>query len=222
MKPYPMKKVILIVIPLIGLLALLSGCQNKSADANASAAPPPPAVTVSRPVVKDVVHHAEFSGTTEAAESVIIRARVEGYLEKIHFTEGAMVKDGDLLFSIDDQPYQATLDEAKALLAMAQAESHQARATMTRKENALRDRAVSEVAVIDARAHLGKAEAKEEWEKLEGRWDRIRGRLFIVRNGRVEPTWASVDRRTFSITTRAHDSMQYEAEFCWGGGVSFK
>ncbi|MCG8549857.1 MAG: efflux RND transporter periplasmic adaptor subunit [Desulfobacterales bacterium] len=149
----------------VGLLILtcaafgLSGCKNQSANANAPA-PPPPTVTVSTPLVKDVVHYAEFTGTTEAVESVVIRARVEGYLEKIHFTEGAMVEKGQLLFTIDDKPYQAKLEEALADLAMQQAELEQTRATKIRKENALRDNAVSEVEVIDARAELGKAQAR--------------------------------------------------------------
>ena len=159
MKPTHTQKMMALLLTSISLLALIAGCQNKSADASANAAPPPPAVTVSKPVTQDVVHYAEFSGTTEAVESVTIRARVEGYLEKIHFTEGAMVTQGTLLFTIDDQPYQARLDEAKAELALRQAELRQAQATKTRKENALRDGAVSEVEVIDAQAQLGKSEA---------------------------------------------------------------
>lgn len=159
MKSYHKRGIAIVIFALIYPLALLSGCQNKPADANAQAAPPPPAVTVSLPVTKDVVHYAEFSGTTEAAESVVIRARVEGYLEKIHFEEGTRIRKGDLLFSIDDRPFQARLEEARAELAMRQAELRQAQATKIRKENALRDRAVSEVEVIDARAQLGKAEA---------------------------------------------------------------
>lgn len=159
MKLNRIEKKTTLLLTFISLCALVAGCQNKSADASANAAPPPPAVTVSQPVTKDVVHYAEFSGTTEAVESVTIRARVEGFLEKIHFTEGAMVEKGTLLFSIDDRSYQASLDEAKAQLALRQAELRQAQATNTRKENALRDGAVSEVDVIDTRAQLKKAEA---------------------------------------------------------------
>lgn len=148
---------IMVLLFLIGSAGWLAGCRNK--PANADAAPPPPSVTVQRPATQDVVHYAEFSGTTEAVESVMIRARVEGYLERIHFTEGALVEKGDLLFTIDDQPYRARRDEARAELAMREAELRLAQATRMRKENALRDRAVSEVEVIDARAQLGKAEA---------------------------------------------------------------
>ena len=73
------------------------GCENNPAGASTNSTPPPPQVTISRPLTKNVVHYAEFSGTTEAVESVTIRARVEGYLEKIHFSEGAMVQKGELL-----------------------------------------------------------------------------------------------------------------------------
>jgi RND family efflux transporter MFP subunit len=157
MKSYDLRKTTFISLSLVILVGLLTGCQNKQANANAP--PPPPMVTVSKPVTKDVIHYAEFTGTTEASETVTIRARVEGYLEKILFTEGAMVQQGDLLFIIDQKPYLARLDEARAELAMRRAELRLARATKTRKENALLDDAVSEVEVIDARAQQGKAEA---------------------------------------------------------------
>ena len=140
-------------------ILLVSGCKDKAADASIKSTPPPSTVTVSQPLSKDVVHYAEFTGTIEAVESVTIRARVEGYLEKIHFNESALVNRGDQLFSIDQQPYLAALNEAKADLASAESELRIAKATKIRKENALLDNAVSEVDVIDARARLGKAEA---------------------------------------------------------------
>jgi RND family efflux transporter MFP subunit len=159
MKKNPIVKSILVLLLLIVSAGLPVGCKSKPANATTNAASPPPSVTVQHPVTQDVVHYAEFSGTTEAVESVTIQARVEGYLERIHFTEGALVEKGDLLFTIDDQPYRARRDEARAEVAMREAELKLARVTRSRKENALRDRAVSEVEVIDARAQEGKAEA---------------------------------------------------------------
>jgi RND family efflux transporter MFP subunit len=157
MKKNPIVNLLMVLLLLMVSAGLPTGYKSKPANANV--APPPPSVTIQRPVTQDVVHYAEFSGTTEAVESVTIRARVEGYLERIHFTDGALVEKGDLLFTIDDQPYGARRDEARSELAMREAELKLAQATHTRKENALRDRAVSEVEVIDARAQLGKAEA---------------------------------------------------------------
>ena len=68
---------------------------------------PPVKVTVAKPVEQQVVDYAEFTGNTAAVNTVSIRARVSGYLEKIEFKEGAHVKANDILFEIDPRPYQA-------------------------------------------------------------------------------------------------------------------
>lgn len=134
------------------LLALLVGCSEQ--PQNSTQAPPPPMVTVSKPTQKTVTEMAEFTGVTEAFESVVVRPRVEGFLEKVHFKPGSMVQKGDLLFSIDDRQYQADLDEAKATLAIRKAELGLAATTAQRRENAFKDKAVSEVSVLEARSSL--------------------------------------------------------------------
>ena len=140
------------------LLPALGGCSRE--PANASPSPPqPPTVTVRKPLQKSVTHFAEFTGTTEAMESVTIRARVEGVLEKIHFTAGDVVKKGELLYSIDAKPYETRLAEAEADLAIRKAELKLAETTSRRRENAFKDKAVSEVAVIEANANLATAKA---------------------------------------------------------------
>lgn len=68
-------------------------------------APPAPKVTVAKPVVKPIMEWDDFTGRFEAVDSVDVRARVSGYLEKIHFEEGTLVKEGDPLFTIDRRPY---------------------------------------------------------------------------------------------------------------------
>ncbi|MBZ6074829.1 efflux RND transporter periplasmic adaptor subunit [Microvirga puerhi] len=83
-------------------------------------APPPPQVTVAKPVVKEIIERDDFIGRFEAIDQVEIRSRVSGYLDKIHFTDGAMVKTGDPLFTIDQRPYQAALEQAEATVASAQ------------------------------------------------------------------------------------------------------
>ena len=93
---------------------------GKAAGAPAGA-PPPPTVTVAKPVVKTVVEHDDYTGRFNAVNYVEVRARVNGYLEKINFQDGATVKKGDLLFVIDQRPYQAALDQAKATVDSAQA-----------------------------------------------------------------------------------------------------
>ena len=119
-------------------------------------------VTVSPPVQKEVTAFADFTGTTEPFESVEIRARVKGYLEKVHFKAGSLVKKGDLLFTIDPKPFKAKLEEFKALLLVAKAELNLAKTTLKRKEGAYKDRAISEVEVIQARAEEKKAAAAVE------------------------------------------------------------
>ena len=98
---------------LAGLCVLLTACERQQA---ATPPPPPPQVTVSQPVTRDVVEWDEYTGRLEAVESVEVRARVSGYLQSVHFTDGAIVKKGALLFVIDPRPYQAELNRAKAAI----------------------------------------------------------------------------------------------------------
>lgn len=85
-------------------------------------APPPPAVTVARPVVKDIQELDDFIGRFEAVDQVDVRARVSGYLDEVHFVDGAFVAEGDLLFTIDPRTAQAALSQAQATLDSAQAQ----------------------------------------------------------------------------------------------------
>ncbi len=98
----------------------LAACEGEAPRA-AQQAPPPPQVTVARPVAKMVTERDEYVGRFVAVDSVEIRARVSGHLEKVHFTEGQFVKNGDLLFTLDRRPFQVELEQAKANLAQAKA-----------------------------------------------------------------------------------------------------
>ena len=149
-----------LTVLLAGLTILITGCTGE--DVNASVQAPPPSVTVSTPVTRKLTHFAEFTGTTEAFESVDIRARVEGILTRVHFTPGAQVEKGQVLYTIDPAPYRALLKEARANLAIQKADRELARATSLRREQAFKDKAVSEVAVIQARADLAAATARVE------------------------------------------------------------
>src|SRR5882724_547652 len=103
---------------LLGLCISLAGCARVPLEAP-QAAPTP--VTVSRPVERDVTDYADFTGRTAAVDSVELRARVWGYLDKVNFKEGAIVQKGDVLFEIDPLTYQAALDQAEGNLASMQA-----------------------------------------------------------------------------------------------------
>jgi len=97
-----------------GLLFLgaIVGCRQ----GNQFVPPPPPTVTVAHPVERAVADTIEFVGNTQATRTVDLRARVTGYLQRIAFNDGSNVKTGDLLFVIEQAPYQLALDQAKAAL----------------------------------------------------------------------------------------------------------
>lgn len=95
-------------------------------------APPPPTVTVAKPLVKEMEEWSDFTGQFEARESVEVRPRVSGYLESINFTDGQLVKAGDLLFVIEPRPYELALETAKAQQAQNEAQLQLAKAQLER------------------------------------------------------------------------------------------
>src|SRR6476659_8879567 len=100
------------------LAGLLAGCDNKP---GAGAAPPPPPVTVSKPIQKSITEWDEYTGRFVPVATVEVRARVSGFIESIHFKDGQIVKQGDLLFVIDPRPYRLAVDQGKADVERAQA-----------------------------------------------------------------------------------------------------
>jgi RND family efflux transporter MFP subunit len=96
---------------ILGICLGLAGC---SAALPAAQPPGPVPVPVSHPIEREVIDYVDFTARTAAVESVEVHARVSGYLQKVNFKEGDLVKSGDVLFEIDPRPYQAALDQAKA------------------------------------------------------------------------------------------------------------
>jgi membrane fusion protein (multidrug efflux system) len=130
----------------------LSGCGKKAAPA-----PEPTAINVVQIANSDVPVYDEFVGQTEAPYQVEIRARVDGYIDKIAFTEGANVKTGALLFQLDPRPFQAALDNAKAELAKAKAQLQRAQESV----DVVRARAAlvaDEASLLNAQQNLGRVE----------------------------------------------------------------
>ena len=123
-----------------GMAVLLASCGEEQK----AAAPPPPVVTVAHPTRRTVIDMDEYVGRFVAVNSVEIRARVSGYLDEVHFTDGQMVKQGDLLFSIDKRPFQTSLDQARANLAQARANSAFAEADLARGAQLVRDKTITE------------------------------------------------------------------------------
>ncbi len=137
------------------LVGFLLGCGGQPE----TVAPPAPEVTVATPTQRDVTIVHEFVGTTQARESVEIRARVQGYLEKMSYEPSSFVRKGDLLFVIEPEPYQAQRDRAEAGLKAAEAGLRRAESDLERLEQAVRTNAVSQQEVTRARAERDQASA---------------------------------------------------------------
>ncbi|MDF2766922.1 MAG: putative component of multidrug efflux pump,acrB/acrD/acrF family, partial [Rhodospirillales bacterium] len=116
----------------------------------AMAAPPPPQVTVSTPMIKDIVEWNEYTGQFQAVEEVEIRSRVSGYLDQIHFRDGQIVQAGDLLFTIDPRPFEIAVASANAQLTESKARLDLANAQLARAEQ-LRKKDNVSAAVYDER-----------------------------------------------------------------------
>ena len=109
-----------------------------------AATPPPPQVTIDHPTQRTVIDYDEYVGRFVPIESVEVRSRVSGYLDSVHFTDGQIVNQGDLLFTIDKRPFQTALDQAKATLAQARANLAFAQSDLGRAQQLVRDRTITE------------------------------------------------------------------------------
>jgi membrane fusion protein, multidrug efflux system len=110
-------------------------------------APPPPVVTVAHPVTRAVADHIDFTGNTAATDSVTLVARVEGYLEKIHFTDGSNVRKGTVLFTIQQDQYRAQVQQAQANIAAQKAALWHAKVEYQRYSGLLKQDAATQTEV---------------------------------------------------------------------------
>ena len=156
----------------------LAGCDNKPA---AGAAPPPPPVTVARPLQKQITEWDEYTGRFVAVERVEVRARVSGFIDAVHFNEGQIVKQGDLLFVIDPRPYKLAVDQAKADLERARAKLELASLDVQRALPLVRSQTVTErefetrkANERDAAGQVGAAEAALKQAELNLEWTDLR------------------------------------------------
>lgn len=133
---------------IIGLALLLSGCKKS----NQYAPPPPPKVSVARPIAEKITRYLEATGNTAAIASVDLVARIQGFVQDISYTDGATVKKGDILFTIEPLPYQAKLQQAQAAEASAQAKLVNAQTIFERQESLQRNAVASVRDLDDARA----------------------------------------------------------------------
>jgi RND family efflux transporter MFP subunit len=144
------------IIPLLIALLVISGCRNEKAK---TAEAKPPEVFFEQPVEKMVTEYQEFTGQTVAVETIEVRARVSGYLEKNHFKDGDLVREGALLFQIDERPYRAEFDRAAAALAEAKAHLERLKRQEDRANRLFEKKSISEEQFEQARFDRAEAEA---------------------------------------------------------------
>ncbi len=137
----------------------LAGCSGAADVQDGGAAPPAAPVSVAPAVQRAVSDREEFSGRLEAAEYVELRPRVAGSVERVHFSDGAMVAKGQLLFSIDPRPFEAAVARAEAQRLAALARAELARTELARAQKLLEDKAVSRQEFDQLAAGLRTADA---------------------------------------------------------------
>jgi RND family efflux transporter MFP subunit len=138
------------------LLSLIGGCGKSGGG---QSAPPPPQVTVAQVLEKKVKEWDEFTGRLQAVETVEIRPRVSGYIDKVAFTEGSQVKRGDLLFVIDPRPYKAEYDRAAADVKRYKTALDLARIELVRVQRLKDSGAVSEEELDERKSTVAQGEA---------------------------------------------------------------
>ena len=121
----------------------LAGCEPSQPRAQ-NAPAPPPKVTVAKPTKRLLADHDEYVGRFVAVDAIEVRARVSGYLDAIHFKDGQLVKKGDLLFTIDRRPFEASLAQAEANLAQARANLAYAEADLERGQGLVRGNTITQ------------------------------------------------------------------------------
>ena len=163
----------------LALAALLAGCgQGQKQQAKA---PPPPTVTVASPVKRTITDFDEYVGRFAAVNSVEVRARVSGYLDGVHFTDGQLVKQGELLFTIDKRSFQNALDQARATLVQAKASLSFAQADLERGQSLVREKTITQQtfeqrtqAARIAQAAVTRAEAAVRQAELDLQFTELR------------------------------------------------
>lgn len=155
------------------IAAALAGCERNEQQPTQQAAPPP-SVSVSVPVQRQIVEWDEYTGRFDATQTVDVRARVSGYLDEVRFKDGQQVRQGDVLFIIDPRPFERSLEQARAELFAAQTKVQNAKLDVTRGEKLIEGKIISDKSfddrmslLRDTQATVKVAEAKVKSAELD-------------------------------------------------------
>jgi RND family efflux transporter MFP subunit len=206
---------------LMALATLVASCGERNPQGGA----PPPVVTVATPVKRTVFDFDEYVGRFTAINSVEVRARVSGYLDGVHFKDGQMVKQGDLLFTIDKRPFQNTLDQASANLAQAKSNLAFTTSDYTRGQQLVRDKTITDQtfeqraqAFRNAQASVSNNEAAVRQAELDIQFTELRAPVNgRIGDRRVSPgnlvTGGTAGNTTLLATIVSTDPIYFEFTF---------
>lgn len=196
-------------------LMLMMGCGNHDDSTSLPGKGPLPNVKIAQPLSQEVIEWDEYTGRIEAVNSVDVRARVSGYLEKVNFKAGDKVHKGDLLFQIDPKPFTAQLNYAEAELERAKSRHELAKNDLARAERLFRAKAISEeeydsrskglreavAAVQSAQANVYTARLNLEFTQVRSPIDGRIGRELITMGNLVSGSGADATLLTFIVST---------------------
>jgi multidrug efflux system membrane fusion protein len=213
----------------IASASLLASC----GEAQKQAAPPPPKVTVAKPIQRTIIDQDEYVGRFVPIDVVEVRARVSGYLDQIHFTDGQMVKQGDLLFTIDKRPYQNTLDQARANLQTAKSNLAFTQSDLARGQQLVRERTISEQiyeqraqAFRNAQASVAASEAMVRQAELDLDYTELRapitGRIGDRRVTQGNLVMGGTGSTTLLATIVSLDPIRFEFTFDEGALLRYQ
>ena len=204
------------------LAALLAGCGDGPKQ---QAAPLPPAVTVAEPTKRTVSDFDEYVGRFVAVNSVEVRARVSGYLEGVHFKDGQLVKQGDLLFTIDKRPFQNAAEQARAAVTQTKSNLAFTTADFERGQQLVKEKTITEQtfeqrsqAYRNAQAAVSAAEAALRTSQLDLEFTELKAPIDgRIGDRRVSPgnlvTGGSGGNTTLLATIVSTDPIRFEFTF---------
>src|SRR6185503_5285980 len=197
---------LVIALSLAAVVMPFTGCANKAAQQGGFERPPAP-VSVTAAVAEDVPTYLDAIGKTVAREVVTIQPQVSGRITKIHFTDGAYVRKGDLLFTLDTRHYEANLSQARANVAKDQAQKKQAEANLAR-EVAQAKWGLAQVNRYKILAEQGVV-SQEQYEELRANLDSL--------NANVGSARAAVNSaaETIKVDTAAVESAKVQLSYCF-------